>query len=118
MSNFLAEFLTDSLIQLGLKEIIAKELVRGILILLALLLSWFVYKITQGPLIRFLEKFSANTNMQWDNFLVERRVFHRLLNFIPLILIYIIIPSVLVETTFLTFSQALINSFKTYFLFL
>jgi len=110
MSNFLAEFLTYSLIQLGFKEIIAKELVRGILIFIILLLSWFVYKITQGPLIRFLEKFSANTNMQLDNFLGERRVFHRLLNFIPLILIYILIPSVLIETTFLTFSQALINS--------
>ena len=108
--NFLTELMTDPLKQLGFTEILAKEFVRSFLIFIILFLSWFVYKITQGPLIKFLEKITASTNMQWDNFLLERRVFHRLLNFIPLILVYILIPPVLSETTFLTFSQALINS--------
>ncbi len=108
--HFLTDLLKDPIIQLGFKEVIARELVRGILILFILLLSLFVYKITQGPFIKYLEKLSTNTNMQWDNYLVERRVFHRLLNFIPLILIYILIPPVLAKTNFLTFSQSLINA--------
>ena len=54
---FLTDFLKDSIVQLGFKEVVAKELVRGILILFVLFLSWFFYKITQGPFIRYLEKF-------------------------------------------------------------
>jgi len=108
--NFLTELFTEPLIQFGFTKLLTKELVRGILIFLVFFLCWFVYKITQGPLIRILEKISSNTNMQWDNFLVERRVFHRLLNFIPLILMYILIPSILADTSLLNFSQSFINS--------
>jgi miniconductance mechanosensitive channel len=77
--------------------------------LVVLCLSWFVYKIVQGPLNRSLERLSSLTKQQWDNVLVEKHVFQRLLNFVPLILIYVLTSPILSGTELLALSQTLIN---------
>jgi miniconductance mechanosensitive channel len=96
-------------LQLGLSENVVEALVRGSLFLVVLCLSWFVYKIVQGPLNRSLERLSSLTNQQWDNVLVEKHVFQRLLNFVPLILIYVLTSPILAGTELLALSQTLIN---------
>ena len=113
MTNYIIKYfsgiLNDTLIQIGLTEILVKEIVRGLFIVFVLAISWIVYKLSQGPLIKYLVRFTSMTNMQWDNILVEKRVFQRLLNFLPLIFIYILIPPILEGTLLFYIFKLLIN---------
>ena len=113
MIEYLIEYVNKlvnaNLLQLGFSEIVVDALVRGSLFIVVLCLSWFTYKIAQGPLNRSLERLSSITSLQWDNVLVEKHVFQRLLNFIPLILIYLLTSPILVGTELLQLSQTLIN---------
>ena len=107
--EYLSKLVNVNFLQLGLSENVVEALVRGSLFLVMLCLSWFVYKIVQGPLNRSLERLSSLTNQQWDNVLVEKHVFQRLLNFVPLILIYVLTSPILAGTELLALSQTLIN---------
>ncbi|MEC9011954.1 MAG: mechanosensitive ion channel domain-containing protein [SAR324 cluster bacterium] len=107
--EYLSKLVNVNFLQLGLSQKVVEALVRGSLFLVVLCLSWFVYKIVQGPLNRSLERLSSLTNQQWDNVLVEKRVFQRLLNFVPLILIYVLTSPILAGTELLALSQTLIN---------
>lgn len=107
--EYLSKLVNVNFLQLGLSEKVVEALVRGSLFFLVLCLSWFVYKIVQGPLNRSLERLSSLTNQQWDNVLVEKHVFQRLLNFVPLILIYVLTSPILAGTELLALSQTLIN---------
>ena len=113
MIEYLIEYVNKlvnaNLLQLGFTEKVVDALVRGSLFIVVLCLSWFTYKIAQGPLNRSLERLSSITSLQWDNVLVEKHVFQRLLNFIPLILIYLLTSPILVGTELLQLSQTLIN---------
>ena len=107
--EYLSKLVNVNFLQLGLSENVVEALVRGSLFLVVLCLSWFVYKIVQGPLNRSLERLSSLTNQHWDNVLVEKHVFQRLLNFVPLILIYVLTSPILAGTELLALSQTLIN---------
>ena len=107
--EYLSKLVNANFLQLGLSEKVVESLVRGSMFLVVLCLSWFVYKIVQGPLNRSLERLSSHTNQQWDNVLVEKHVFQRLLNFVPLILIYVLTSPILSGTELLALSQTLIN---------
>ena len=107
--EYLSKLVNANFLLLGLSEKVVESLVRGSLFLVMLFLSWFVYKIVQGPLNRSLERLSSLTNQQWDNVLVEKHVFQRLLNFVPLILIYVLTSPILSGTELLALSQTLIN---------
>ena len=113
MIEYLIEYVNKlvnaNLLQLGFSEKVVDALIRGSLFIVVLCLSWFTYKIAQGPLNRSLERLSSITSLQWDNVLVEKHVFQRLLNFIPLILIYLLTSPILVGTELLQLSQTLIN---------
>ena len=101
--------LNEKIQQLDISDYFVEILVRSGLILLILLTCWFIHKIIQGTLLRYFEKFTRFTNQQWDNVLVEKKFFRRLLYFIPLIIIYIIIPQILEGTAVLALSLILIN---------
>ena len=101
--------LNEKIIQLGLSDVFVETLVRSGLILLVLLGCWIAHQIAQGPLIRTFERFSRFTNQQWDNVLVEKHFFRRLLYFIPLIILYIFIPQIFEGTAVHPFSITLIN---------
>ena len=113
MIEYLLEYVSKlvkvNFLQLRFSEIVIDAFVRGSLFIVVLCLSWFTYKIAQGPLNRSLERLSSITSLQWDNVLVEKHVFQRLLNFIPLILIYLLTSPILVGTELLQLSQTLIN---------
>jgi len=109
LSSYINKIINVTLLQSGITEAVVDALVRGCLILLVLCLSWFGYKIAQGPLNRVLERLSGLTNQQWDDVLVEKHVFQRLLNFVPLILIYVLTTPILAGTQLLSLSQTLIS---------
>ena len=109
LSDLLNDFLNDKFLQLDLPEVVVEALVRGGLILLVLFACWIVHQIAQGPIIRSFERFSRFTNLQWDDVLVEKHFFRRLLYFIPLILFYILSPPILAGTAMIPLSQTLIS---------
>ena len=109
LSDLLNVFLNDKLLQLDLSEVVVESLVRGGLILLVLFACWIVHQIAQGPIIRSFERFSRYTNLQWDDVLVEKHFFRRVLYFIPLILFYILSSPILAGTAMLPLSQTLIS---------
>jgi len=98
LSDLIKSSLSEKIAQLGFSDVFLGMLVRIGLILLVLLTCWIIHQIVQGPLMRSFERFSRFTNQQWDNVLVEKLFFRRLLYFIPLIIIYITIPSILEGT--------------------
>ena len=98
-----------NMIQLGLSNAFVGSLVRGGLILLVLLVCWIVHQIAQGPLMQSFERFSRFTNQKWDNVLVEKLFFRRLLYFIPLIIFYILIPPILEGTAVHPLSLTLVS---------
>ena len=101
--------MNETLLQFGVTVVMLDAMVRGSLILLVIFLSWIAYKISLGPLNRLLERMSSHTRQQWDDVLVEKHVFQRLLNFIPLILIYVLTSPILSGTKFLPLSQTVIS---------
>ena len=109
LSDLLNDFLNDKFLQLDLPEVFFEALVRGGLILLVLFACWIVHQIAQGPIIRSFERFSRFTNLQWDDVLVEKHFFRRLLYFIPLILFYILSQPILAGTAMIPLSQTLIS---------
>jgi miniconductance mechanosensitive channel len=109
LSAFLNAYLKENLLELGLTAFMVESLVRGGLILLALLLSWVAHRVSQGPIKRSIEKFAHYTIQQWDDILVEKHIVKRILYFIPLILLYVLSSPILTGTSLLPFSQALIS---------
>ncbi|MBT5486817.1 MAG: mechanosensitive ion channel [Deltaproteobacteria bacterium] len=109
LSAFLNAYLKENLLELGLTTGMVQWLVRGGLILLALLLSWVTHRVSQGPIKRSIEKFAHYTIQQWDDILVEKHIVKRILYFIPLILLYVLSSPILTGTSLLPFSQALIS---------
>jgi miniconductance mechanosensitive channel len=109
LSAFLNAYLKENLLELGLTTGMVEWLVRGGLILLALLLSWVTHRVSQGPIKRSIEKFAHYTIQQWDDILVEKHIVKRILYFIPLILLYVLSSPILTGTSLLPFSQALIS---------
>ncbi|MCH2266358.1 MAG: mechanosensitive ion channel family protein [SAR324 cluster bacterium] len=107
--SYISKIMNETLLKFGLTEVMVDALVRGCLIILVLGFSWIAYQIVQGPLNRSLERFSSFTSQQWDNVLVDKHVFQRLLNFIPLILIYLLTSPILAGTAWLPLSQTLIS---------
>jgi len=82
------EFIMSSLIGFGIIESTARYLSTGILVVFIALFSIFAYFITKEIIIRALSSFINNTQCQWDNVLLERRVFHKLSHIVPAIIVY------------------------------
>jgi miniconductance mechanosensitive channel len=109
LSAFLKAYLKDNLLEFGLTTGMVESLVRGGLIILVLVLSWVVHKVSQGPINRSIEKFAHYTIQQWDDILVKKHIVKRILYFIPLILLYVLSSPILTGTSLLPLSQTLIS---------
>ena len=109
LSDLIKSSLSEKIVQLGFSDVFFGTLVRSGLILLVLLTCWIIHQIVQGPLMRSFERFSRFTNQHWDNVLVEKHFFRRLLYFIPLIILYIFIAHIFEGTPAHPFSITLVN---------
>ena len=109
LSDLIKSSLSEKIEQLGISDVFIGMLIRSGLILLVLMTCLIFHQILQGPLMRSFERFSRFTNQQWDNVLVEKKFFQRLLYFIPLIILYIFIPPILEGTAVHTLSITLVN---------
>ncbi|HWQ42273.1 MAG TPA: mechanosensitive ion channel family protein, partial [Desulfosporosinus sp.] len=72
------ESIMNWMIGFGINESMARYLSTGILVIFIVLLSIVAYFISKEVVLRSLSHFIQNTQCQWDNVLLERRVFHKL----------------------------------------
>lgn len=73
-------------------------LVRIILVLALLMVAGVVHWLAKGIFLKQIKRFAEYTKYQVDNILFENRVFHRLADFLPVLIIYIFLPEILEDS--------------------
>jgi len=96
------KWLQNYLISWGQTEIQADIIARTLFCLVLLLAVWLVYLVFKGPVLRLLERLvvETTTKIKWDDVLMQEHFFHRIISFLPVLLLYQGIPWVLKDTTF------------------
>ena len=84
--------LTSFYADLGSDPLVASLLALISVIAVVLLISLLAFLVTKKIILRILAHYIRNNRFQWDNKLLERKVFHRLAHFIPAIIIYAAAP--------------------------
>ena len=74
--------------------------VRIILVLVLLIVAGVVHWLAKGIFMKQIKRFAEYTKYQVDNILFENRVFHRLADFLPVLIIYIFLPEILEDSPF------------------
>lgn len=102
--NFIKAWLVD----LGLDQGTAVYLANIMMILGIAALCIVANFIAKRVVLRVISKAVRNNRYQWDNILLERKVFHRLSHFVPAIIIYYF------SSAFPAYQQAIANSVGIY----
>jgi miniconductance mechanosensitive channel len=82
----------DLLIEYGIKPSVADYLSFAILIVLIIVLCIMGNIITKKIILRLLARIIRKNRHQWDNILLERKVFTRITNILPGIIVYLFAP--------------------------
>ncbi|MFZ4414967.1 MAG: mechanosensitive ion channel family protein [Bacteroidales bacterium] len=95
--NTIGKILHDWLMDIGLNDSAAIVL-KGVIIVISLLvLSVFVFYITRKIIVKILHEIAKRTENTWDDIMVERRVFHRLANIAPAVMLHSLIPTMMID---------------------
>ena len=86
------ESIHSFLITQGFDPVTGNYLARGILVVLALILSVIANVIAKRITLRGLTRIVVRTETRWDDILLERKVFTRLSHLAPAIVLYIMLP--------------------------
>ena len=86
------EFIHSFLITQGFDPVTENYLARGILVVLALVLSFIANVIAKRFTLKGLTQIVVRTETRWDDILLERKVFTRLSHLAPAIILYIMLP--------------------------
>lgn len=85
-------FVKEMLIDKGISEAIAGYLFFSIELILLIIICILANFITKRVVLNIISKTVYKNNIKWDDFLVERKVFHRISNIVPFVIIYISAP--------------------------
>lgn len=85
-------FIKEMLINKGISEVIAGYLYFSIELILLVITCIVANFITKRVVLNIISKTVYKNNIKWDDFLVERKVFHRISNIVPFVIIYISAP--------------------------
>ena len=83
--------------------------VRIILVLVLLMVAGVVHWLAKGIFLKQIKRFAEYTKYQVDNILFENRVFHRLADFLPVLIIYIFLPGILEDSPFKHITEVLVS---------
>lgn len=83
----------DFLINFGISEESAKYLSNVVLVLFIILLCLTSFLIAKKVVLRIISHYIKKNKFKWDNFILERKVFHRIIHIIPAIIIYVFAPA-------------------------
>lgn len=81
-------FITNWFTGCGINERAAGHLSTGLLVILIALLSIIANFVTKKIVLKVLSHLIRKNKFEWDNVLLERKVFHKLAHFVPAIIIY------------------------------
>ena len=81
-------------------------------LVIAGLFSYLAFIISKRYIIKLLTALARNTKSNWDDILIERKVFNRLAYLVPAYLLYLLIPFAL--TPFPEFSNLILQIIKIY----
>lgn len=81
-------FINNQLLKYNMDPTLAGYLSIVIMLLFIIILCIVANFITKKVVIRIISKIVNNTKFQWDNMLLERKVFHKLSHIVPAIIIY------------------------------
>ena len=84
-------------------------LVRISLVLMLLMVAGVVHWLAKGIFLKQIKRFAEYTKYQVDNILFENRVFHRLADFLPVLIIYIFLPETLEDSPFKHVAEVLVS---------
>ena len=87
--------LRDWLLQQGLSGQTVTIVTTAIEIVLVITLAVIADIVARRIILRQLEKFVGHTATAWDDIIVKRRVFHRLLHLAPALVVYVFVQPVL-----------------------
>ncbi|WP_339199394.1 mechanosensitive ion channel domain-containing protein [Solibacillus sp. FSL R5-0449] len=76
------------LIEFGLSPLFAEYLSVALMIIFIVIICLIANFITKKIVIRFITHVVNNNKYQWDNILLEKKVFHKLSHIVPAIIIY------------------------------
>ena len=88
----MVESIHNFLITQGFDPVTGHFLARGILVVLAILLSVIAHVVAKRITLRGLTRIVVRTETRWDDILLERKVFTRLSHLAPAIVLYIMLP--------------------------
>jgi len=80
-------WIIEKLMSMGMEEPSANMVRIAILVVVMILVSWAANYITKKFIIRVLDMFFMKTKSKYDDFLVERKVFHKLSHLAPAVVI-------------------------------
>lgn len=86
------EWINNSLIKLGIIGDSANEIDNVIVLLLIILVTVLIDYACRYIFLGMLKKLAQRTRNQWDDLIVERKIINKLMNLIPAILVYLLLP--------------------------
>lgn len=82
----------DLLVGFGIPEAYAGIANKGVLLIIALFISFLADLVARKVLLTIIHKISKRTNTVWDDIIVEQGVFNRLAHIAPALVLYYAIP--------------------------
>jgi miniconductance mechanosensitive channel len=92
MFKYFDESITELFTSLGLQQAWIEPVASFSEFLAALLLSFLLYFVARKFINQVIKKIAARTTSQWDDILIERKVFDRLAYLAPAYVLYYLIP--------------------------
>jgi miniconductance mechanosensitive channel len=86
------ENIVKSLIDFGVDSKWVNPMAQLILVMIVLFLALFTNMVIKKIILKMANRFIKANKFKWDNFLIDRRVLHRLANIVPAVLIYFCAP--------------------------
>jgi miniconductance mechanosensitive channel len=115
-SQEMGEWLTNQIAELGMNPFWAAVIKVVMLSIVVVLVSYFANAIFKRYIVSTLERIMRKTKSKYDDFLVDRKVFHRLSHLAPAIVIYLSIE--LVFSDFEELAGFLHKVVSVYFVFI
>jgi len=108
-------WLVDKFMAMGLNEYSANLVRIAILVVLMIILSWVANYVVKEFIIRILDAFFKKTKSKYDDYLVKRKVFHKLSHLAPAVVVLLMTGVIFYD--YPEFSTLLTNVVFVYIVF-
>ncbi|MBE9466822.1 MAG: mechanosensitive ion channel [Bacteroidetes bacterium] len=93
----IGQIITEWLIKLGISDNFVTPIRFIIMLTIVILFAFFAYIITEKIIVKFIARFVKKSKNKWDDILYERKVFRRIAQIAPVLVVYYAIVTFLVD---------------------